>query len=289
MPMIRHRPALVLVAIAAAFLLLPGLARAQEGERLNPIVAVALGYEGRAEGQCWPWVRQVVYEATGKRMGFDYRQGFFEAGAVEVSVRDARPGDVIQIADDRHTGPDADYPGLHTAIILKNHGNGTFDVIDSNSQWDGVVRKRLNYDPGAAAARYPGLSFHIYSFFVDGTQPLVPPSPSPAPVAPADIHVGDYLAVNTPGECLNLRSHTSLAADTRITCLADGTLLKAITEPVVANGRSWVKVSSPAGEGWVATDYVVKRPPPAGATGGGGGTRPAFQFRVFVGGIAGGQ
>src|SRR5690348_7796343 len=145
MPMSQHRLALaaILVAIVAALSMSarPHTVEAAPAAQ-NPIVTTALSYDGTYQGECWVFVKKVVLEATGRQMGFDYRQGFFDAGAVEVSTAAAQPGDIIQIADDNDTSPDASYNGLHTAIILVNHGDGTFDVIDSNRDFDGVVHQR---------------------------------------------------------------------------------------------------------------------------------------------------
>src|SRR5690349_17467585 len=88
----------------------------------GPIASTALQYLGTHGGQCWTFMQQVVLEATGRQIGFDYRQGFFEAGAIEVTADQAQNGDIIQIASDANTSPSASYAGLHTAIILRNLG-----------------------------------------------------------------------------------------------------------------------------------------------------------------------
>src|SRR5690606_3325042 len=129
------------------------------------------------------FVKNVVREATGYEMGFGYRSGYLDAGAFEVSPSEAQAGDIIQIADDSNSDPGASYPGLHTVIIMANNGDGTFDAIDSNQRWDGVVRLRPNYDPAAAAARYPGLNYRIYRFPIEGSvapvRAVAPPPPAP--------------------------------------------------------------------------------------------------------------
>lgn len=73
-------------------------------------MAAAVRYDGTWQGECWAFVKKVVREATGQEMGFDYRQGYFDAGATEVTVATAQPGDIIQIANDFNSGPNADYP-----------------------------------------------------------------------------------------------------------------------------------------------------------------------------------
>ncbi|OAI40284.1 hypothetical protein AYO38_06105 [bacterium SCGC AG-212-C10] len=288
MPMTPHRPALAgfLLAILASFALFPAVAFAApaDSDPQNPIVRVALSYEGSTEGQCWQWVHKVVEEATGKEIGFDYREGFFEAGAIEVTTKNAAPGDIIQIANDSYTGPDADYDGLHTVIILENHGDGTFKVIDSNSQWDGVVRIRETYDPAASAGRYYGLNFHIYRISSGATVPS-DGSRTANPQSAPDIKTGDSATVNTPGECLNLRSGAGLSA-ARIGCLPHGTLVKILSTPQLIAGRYWANVSSSAGDGWVALEYLKAAAPGAGGGAGSGSTKPPMTFRLFIGSIA---
>ncbi|MEX2372807.1 MAG: hypothetical protein WD800_03310, partial [Dehalococcoidia bacterium] len=132
------------------------------------IVQTATGYLHQVEGQCFPWVRRVVEQATGDRMGFGYRDGYIAGGAVEVPVSDVRAGDVIQIADDANLGPNASYPGLHTAIVIAWQDDGRLLVIDSNSQWDGVVRLRADYDPVAAANRNATLTAPALRFGASG-------------------------------------------------------------------------------------------------------------------------
>jgi len=219
----------------------------------SPIATAALKYLGSYQGQCWGFAKKVVAEATGRRIGFDYRQGFFEAGAVEVSIKDAHAGDVIQYADDAFTAPWADYPGLHTAIILQRSEAG-MSVIDSNSFWDGVVRIRTGYDP-VEQARIKGLSFHIYRFpGGDGASPVdAAGGPNPTVAFTSGVHG----TVVTPGDCLNLRESASRSAAV-IYCLPDGAQVTVSQEDVVqADDRTWVHIDTAWGTGWVAADYLA--------------------------------
>lgn len=280
MPLTPRRPALaaILVGIIGAMAVLSmANAAPNAATSTNAIVARALQDTGTWQGECWPWVRKVVEEATDHTMGFDYREGFFEAGAVEVKPANARPGDVIQLADDSHTAPDADYLGLHTAIVMENLGNGKFKVIDSNSNWDGMVRIR-EYDPGAAAARYANISYHVYRFPNVG-EVLVSDPPTPE-IVPSPFVSGDSAVTNTPSDCLNLRSGagSNFAA---ITCLKDRTVVKIAGDTVNVSGRKWTKVTTSAGTGWVASDFLTKTASGAGGAGT-GVTRPAPTFRLFV-------
>ncbi|MCK9521110.1 MAG: hypothetical protein M0R74_19110, partial [Dehalococcoidia bacterium] len=194
------RPRLALASLLLSFLaviiaLNPGADGRARAEEYDGIAGVALKYVGQHGGQCWTFVQKVVREATGKRMGFDYRQGYFDAGAVEVSLEEARAGDVIQIIGD-YTGPDAEDRGMHTAIVLENHGNGKFEVVDSNHNWDEMVTRHDDYNP-AEAAKESGLNVHVYRF--DGgtaTPPVLPPAPR-EPSDPATLRPGDTVVVVT--------------------------------------------------------------------------------------------
>lgn len=285
MPLTR-RPALaaILLGMLGAFALMTMAQAAPTATSTNAIVARALKDDGTWQGQCWPWMRKVVEEATGKVIGFDYRKGFFEAGAVEVNPKNAKAGDIIQLVDDSYTAPDADYPGLHTAIIMENLGNGKFKVIDSNGFWDETVRIR-EYDPGAAASRYPNISWHVYRIPNVG-EVLVQEPLEPEPIAKQPFVIGDSVTVNTPNDCLNLRSGAGSNFGA-ITCLKDKTALKVAGATVAVNGRNWTKVTTPSGTGWVATDFLVKAPSAGTGGAGTGVTKPAPVFKVFIGGVQG--
>ncbi len=238
---------LILLGSLAA-IVLPRTSEAADQD--HPLVARAFEDLGSYQGQCWPWVRRAVADSLGLTMGFDYRLGFFQAGAAEIELADAGPGDVIQLADDSNTNPDADYPGLHTAIIVAVEGPGVFEIIDSNSQWGGIVRTRSGYDPAASAARFWNIDFHIYRF----------PSPGGAP-APGDptgsVEAGTTATVVAPDDCLNLRSRAGVAPNNILVCLPDGMEIRMLGPLRSADGYDWLLVETPMGIGWVASAFVA--------------------------------
>lgn len=250
--------ALALAALAPIALFGARPAEAQSTQN-GPIAATALKYVGTHGGQCWTFMASVVREATGHVVGGGgYRQAYFLAGATEVSASQARNGDIIQIASDAGGSSWGSYPGLHTAIILENLGGGRFNAVDSNQKWDEMVRLRPNYDPYAAAARY-GLQVHIYRFPGGG-----PGESGSAPAIPAvdAAWAAGASAVVEPGSCLNLRSAPTLSAS-KITCLTQGTAVSVTGAPVTADGYTWVPVTTSAGSGWVAANYLNQTAAPA--------------------------
>lgn len=277
MPLSRHRLALagILLVVVAIPLMTSASAGAQSNPPLHPVVATALKYEGTYGGECWTFMKKVIKEATGRQVGFDYREGYLEAGAVEVKAKDAQPGDIIQIADDRNTSPNADYPGLHTAFVIDNIGDGTFNVISSNSNFDGMIRVSRGYSPAASAARY-GIQFHIYRIGI-GPLPPQPPKP-PATPQSTTLRVGDKAIVSAGGDCLNLRSGAGVGQPV-ISCLPDRSPVTVTADAVNAGGRLWLKVSTSLGEGWAAAEFLS----PVQATGSAASpTNPVLQFRSFV-------
>ena len=242
-----HRAGLYLLVLALVALALVSNAPSARAEGTgSPIADAALRHLGTHGGQCWTFMRQVVAEATGLSVGYDYRQGYFDAGAVEVSAAEATTGDIIQIAADGNTSPGASYPGLHTAIILENLGGGVFNAVDSNQNWDEMVRLRPNYDPYAAAARY-GLDVHIYRMPQGSAAPTVSWDPDSVSGTPA--------TVSTGGDCLYLRDGAGIRT-TGLGCIPDGTSVVVTGAAVVADGYSWVPVSTSRGDGWMAAEYL---------------------------------
>ena len=278
MPLSQHRPALaaILVAVAAVLTALAAFAHASAANTsTNPIVTRALRDLGTYQGECWTWMKQVVQDSTGAKVGFDYRFGYLDAGAVEVALKDAGPGDIIQIANDAWSTADADYDGLHTAIIISVNRDGTFEIIDSNQNWDGMVNLRSGYDPAARAAA-KGLNFHVYRFGAGSSS--VPAKPIVTVAGP--VAAGDLARVNTPGDCLRLRN---APAGTITHCLGHNTQVTVTGASQTVDGVAWVPVSTAAGNGWMAAAFLLKEVPQASAGPSGSGTvTPLLRYRSFV-------
>ncbi len=216
---------------------------------LTNVVSVAMNSLHQWEGECFPWVRRVIAAATGRTIGWDYRLGYLEAGATEIGLDEVRSGDVIQFANDAATGPSVSYPGLHTAIVMENHGGGSLTVIDSNSQWDGVVRIRTGYQPITQAARYEGITARAYRFpgVAEGAFPLQIPSDT--------LTVGGTAIVSADGDCLRMRSVAGLGGVV-LTCLPHGSAVTVLESVSSTDGFVWRQVSALGRIGWVAEQYL---------------------------------
>src|SRR5436309_14482333 len=113
----------LLFAALALVLLNPASAHADpaaNAQSYGVIVRTALTSVGQPRGECFPWMKSVVSAALGRTIGYDYNLGYLQAGAIEVPVASAHDGDIIQIANPAITGANADYAGLHTAIVMDN-------------------------------------------------------------------------------------------------------------------------------------------------------------------------
>jgi hypothetical protein len=128
-------------------------------------------------GQCKQSVNDWVAAASGgtQRLGGNYHSNYASQGGHQVARDAAAKGDIIQLhnpANERQY-----FSGMHTAVVLGHAaGSESFDVVDANSKWDGVVR-RHDYNPYAAARRY-GLVVTIWRMGeVAAPAPVVTPTP----------------------------------------------------------------------------------------------------------------
>jgi hypothetical protein len=84
-------------------------------------------------------------------------------------------------------------------------------------------------------------------------------SASGTPQAAGKFKAGDSVTVSGTGDCLNVRSGPARSNDVQV-CLADGTALTISDGPQSADGLTWWKVKTATGEGWVAEDFLTKKP-----------------------------
>ena len=234
------------------------------------LTSAAVDSLGKFEGECFPFVQRVVKSVLGKSIGSDYRLGYLQAGAIEVTLAAAQTGDIIQLIDDRNTSPSADYPGMHTAIVMENYGGGKFRVVDSNASFDGMVRVR-DYEPRTIAMRYPYISIHVYHL-IDTPVPangIVPPGASSggATVAPVPLTPGAHAVVAADGDCLRVRSVPALAG-TILTCMPTGASITVAGGTAEADGYKWLRITAPGGTSGWAVEQFLRGVPASTSTGG---------------------
>lgn len=98
---------------------------------------------GRSDnGQCKSFVNCIVHAVSGRSQwpAPGYHEGFQRAGGIEIARNSVVRGDIIQITSGM----------LHTAIVNRVYGNGSFEVIDSNWNLDERVIAH-DWTPPAAA------------------------------------------------------------------------------------------------------------------------------------------
>jgi hypothetical protein len=83
-----------------------------------------LGDGDNDDGECRAFVNAIIRLATGLNVAYgenDYQLAFRQQGGQAISRIGGLRGDVIQVGN-----------GVHTAIITRNLGNGSYEVVDSN-------------------------------------------------------------------------------------------------------------------------------------------------------------
>ena len=101
-------------------------------------------------GECIKSVQRWVTNAGGYFGGGGVISGYVNSGAQEVSLGSAVKGDVIQYTNGN--GDDQDWSHVHTMVVINNHGNGRFDIVQSNSPaGSGLVTRADNIVPSPAS------------------------------------------------------------------------------------------------------------------------------------------
>lgn len=166
-------PAMAALACAAAV-----AAPAQALDAAAVLRTAQAAENGDARGQCKVFANTVVASASRGRITLSrYHAGYAEAGAVEVDLASAGPGDIIQVTPAGSTDATAEPlwrrgGPLHTAIVERNLGGGRFAVIDSN--WGGDERvTRHVFAPLEWAASKGGGIVKAWRFGKAGSTPAV--------------------------------------------------------------------------------------------------------------------
>ncbi|MCX6383122.1 MAG: CHAP domain-containing protein [Actinobacteria bacterium] len=127
---------IILLLVLSLFFMYPGTIKADTAQTINEqIVNETYKYtDNEPAGSCVEFVKNIL-RGVGIKIGAGYRSAYLNAipAPTEVSMNDAKAGDVIQISND--TDETHFHNGMHAAIIFgSGNSNGYFDVVDSN--WD---------------------------------------------------------------------------------------------------------------------------------------------------------
>ena len=256
----------IVVGLLLASALFSGSRGVDATASYGPLITTALKYEGQSGGECYLFMQKVVREVTGRLINGDYRQSYIDAGASEVPLIQAQSGDIIQLYDEKNTAATAGYPGLHTALVMDNLGGGKFKVVDSNYLFDGVVRVHDDYFPLVSAARYPGISVHVFRLppgKVTGTpaagtgtagtaaKPAETPAPRTEPLVP-----GSMAVIAADGDCLRMRDKPGLKAK-EVACPPTGAEVRVLEGTAELDGYRWQLIAAGAAVGWAADMYLA--------------------------------
>ncbi len=141
------------IGIVALLLLVPLVSGATSNK---DIASIAVSYEGKNGDQCKVFAQTVSWQAGGS-LGYGYTQCYLNEG-VEIEESQATYGDFIQIS--KNSDPENYYDGMHSAIILRNCGNGVFEVVDSN--WVSYETVGIhNWNPSSWASQH-NMQAHFY-------------------------------------------------------------------------------------------------------------------------------
>ncbi|HSE29144.1 MAG TPA: VCBS repeat-containing protein [Candidatus Saccharimonadales bacterium] len=128
-------------------------------------------------GECIKSVQRWVANAGGSFGGGGVISGYVNSGATEVSLSNVVKGDVVQYtrASGDYATDNGDWTYVHTVVVIQNHGNGQFDIVQSNvPDGSGKVTRVDNWAPSL----HEGWSARAWRFGeVASTQPPPPPPP----------------------------------------------------------------------------------------------------------------
>lgn len=140
-------------------------------------------------GQCKQFANCIVFLASGRTQwpvdpGKNYQHSYRVAGGVEITaLPEVTKGDIIQVGS-------FDGGNLHTAIVVQNKGGGRFNVVDSNYNYDEIVRQHDYIPPSGARFWRMGT--------VNGVPPASGHPPSAQPITLLD-HASAVWAKNSLG------------------------------------------------------------------------------------------
>ncbi|HEY5195473.1 MAG TPA: hypothetical protein VIJ51_00440 [Solirubrobacteraceae bacterium] len=213
-------------------------------------------------GQCKQAVNDWVAAASngGIRLGGSYYNDYVRVGAQSVGRDSAVEGDIIQLSVPG--SPNTYKYGMHTAVVVGHaSGSNTFDVVDSNSQNDDIVRHH-SWNPYSQAASY-GLQVNIWRtgqvtpVVTDPPPPVSTPTPTPTPT----VFVHHVYGTCRDGACgLKVRTGPGFTSFAQVGVIPEGgeadVVCQARGERVGNSSASsgvWDRLTSGS---WVADFYI---------------------------------
>ncbi|SFH74277.1 hypothetical protein SAMN04489731_106124 [Amycolatopsis regifaucium] len=159
-------------------------------------------------GECVKSVQRWVAAAGGYFGGGGVISGYDNSGAQEVSLGSAVKGDVIQYTN--ANGNDQDWSHAHTMVVITNHGNGRFDIVQSNSPaGSGLVTRADNMIPTPAA----GWVSRVWRFGTVHSGPvpnrIALLTPDSQIFAKDDLAAGNWLDQNTAAPSIDVGGRRS--------------------------------------------------------------------------------
>jgi hypothetical protein len=97
-------------------------------------------------GECIKSVQRWVAAAGGRMKDGGPVSAYTTSGAKQITLSTAVKGDVIQYTSKKD--PDTDWTHAHTVVVIQNHGNGRYGIVQSNSPaGSGLVSRSRNWTP----------------------------------------------------------------------------------------------------------------------------------------------
>jgi hypothetical protein len=197
-----------------------------------------------------------------------------------------------------NSGYPREVPGWGNAYLVGTDDDGysyvEYYLSDANNRWHYIAR----LDPEGAVARAwlwdvtefarpvavvaPGLLigsvlvderadgedgrfYHVEAALLDMETGIASPIPALSAGLTGNLHpwvtqivVGDLLAVDAPGGCLNVRTAPSITG-LIVDCYPHGVLLREHGTPVTAEGSEWIRVEGPDGrDGWAVGRFLLR-------------------------------
>jgi hypothetical protein len=114
------------------------------------------------------------------------------------------------------------------------------------------------FEPDAPAGHNEGITPTLIDFDTATAYPIAEFREHYIAIIPILAYEGPFLRVNTPGDCLNIRTTVGTNAPV-LECAADGVLLGDREDTWERDGVTWLAVRTPAGDiGWASAEFLAR-------------------------------